>query len=61
MMPGGTERVPSDIANDLNSCSGEQVHTHTHTHIHNEADVRTHAHNSVETMPRITYVINRAT
>ena len=42
MMLGGTERVPSDISNDLNSCNGEQVrtrtHTHTHTFTHREAD-----------------------
>lgn len=39
MMPGGMERVPPDISDDLSSCNGEQVHTaYTHTHIHKEAD-----------------------
>lgn len=52
MMPGGTERVPSDTGDDLNSCNAERVQIHTHypraMHTHTQSY-------SVQMTPLLTY------
>lgn len=55
MMLGGMERVPSDISNDLNSCSGEQVHIYRYIHTFVRAHTHTHRGGQVHTDTIILY------